>query len=811
MYNNLPGVQVKTVDGGLIARRTPRTKSTIIIGTAAKGQADTPYQVVDRAQAALDFDFDGNLIRAMEEAAAFCDNLYLYRIGTQPGTFTGLGKDTAVVPAAIGTPVFDGDGIDDLTKSGTFTGLANATYTIQITKDDAANGPAAIGSPDFTGVGLDDLTKSGTFTGQADATFTVVITTAAGTDKFKWKKNSGALSGEVSITGASQLLTEGVSVTFGATTGHTMDDAWTIAATIEVDDPDCFQWKKGSGAFSGDVTITGAAQLLADGISVTFEDTTDHTLNDVWTIAATIEVDQQCPGFDLTLGERTSDAGSRYKVWSSGAGVFYLWLDGNLVYANDVSAGVVVDTNDTAVTGSSTGGLPVGAQGDTAKTLDGAITLSAAAALSPSGGHTTPDYTSPVTGIGLTARETYIALQKAYDLLENFSVSQVHVPGAILNNPNVAFYVANDAATAVHNPATNADALDWLHTTADVLSLKTFHWASESVDSDGNGATPATLASPTNRLAQGYHEVSFGYQLARFCAKQSEVLGGCLGFIGCSGPLAFNLTSIRDWVGFLPIYNSDGSVKTSGRGLLGISYMVGCTNAVLNSLCHDAASYRQPGFFQTTSGEYDGGSQLDRNQNRIDVGAYLHVVGETALIVNGYGTYMTNIAGVVAGLHSALDPKSALTNKPLTSAVQLYKASLGQLDSLTFAKINMLRFKGPGQTPVLLHGLTSATVLSDYISLLRQDIKFLVTSKLFTVGDRFIGESSVDGLQLQAMQTALDAELMALQKAGYLQRYSFTVSTTEADQRIGHASIDVSFMPADELVQLNATVGIKRR
>jgi hypothetical protein len=61
------------------------------------------------------------------------------------------------------------------------------------------------------------------------------------------------------------------------------------------------------------------------------------------------------------------------------------------------------------------------------------------------------------------------------------------------------------------------------------------------------------------------------------------------------------------------------------------------------------------------------------------------------------------------------------------------------------------------------------------------------------------------------MQTALDAELMALQKAGYLQRYSFTVSTTEADQRIGHASIDVSFMPADELVQLNATVGIKRR
>jgi hypothetical protein len=58
------------------------------------------------------------------------------------------------------------------------------------------------------------------------------------------------------------------------------------------------------------------------------------------------------------------------------------------------------------------------------------------------------------------------------------------------------------------------------------------------------------------------------------------------------------------------------------------------------------------------------------------------------------------------------------------------------------------------------------------------------------------------------MKTALDKRFLDLQKRGYISRYSFPISTTLAEQRIGHASIDITFMPADELVQLTATVGI---
>ncbi len=61
------------------------------------------------------------------------------------------------------------------------------------------------------------------------------------------------------------------------------------------------------------------------------------------------------------------------------------------------------------------------------------------------------------------------------------------------------------------------------------------------------------------------------------------------------------------------------------------------------------------------------------------------------------------------------------------------------------------------------------------------------------------------------MKTALDKRLLDLQKRGYISQYSFSISTTVAEQRIGHATIDVTFMPADELVELTATVGISRR
>jgi hypothetical protein len=174
------------------------------------------------------------------------------------------------------------------------------------------------------------------------------------------------------------------------------------------------------------------------------------------------------------------------------------------------------------------------------------------------------------------------------------------------------------------------------------------------------------------------------------------------------------------------------------------------------------------------------------------------------------GTYVGTIAGLACGICSMLDEKTALTNQSVTGVTQLYRAGLGQLDALAEANVDMLRFVQAGSAPVLLRDNTAATQASDYNELLRQRIKFLVIEQLLTVAEPFIGQSTTDGLQLTAMQTNLDTALTNMQKRGYISKYTYTVSTTAADQRVGRAFIDVAFYPADELVQLRATVGISR-
>jgi hypothetical protein len=549
-------------------------------------------------------------------------------------------------------------------------------------------------------------------------------------------------------------------------------------------------------------------------------------------------------GYNVTLGQVDATDNVRYKIWfKTGGGtapsLLSIWLDNNLVYSNDPS--YTVNTGDCEVLGSTTGGTDVG--DPAADILANAVTIAAA------GGLIT--YVAPQTGIGLTARQLYIAIQNAMNLLQGFPIDEVYLPGSLLgnvgalaDNPNVAFYVPETPSTLVNNPAVNIQALDWLWTGIDVDGNPIYQWASENkfwlwnnqpaatytLQGQGSPTTPIVevFTDPTTRLAagvgsgnlqpEGFHEVNFAYQLARFCAAQSEAPqadnGGCLGFIGTSGPASlsdFSLPAVKRWIGYLPVYDpTSGGATVSGAGLLGIPFLVGCSIDSLNDACAEqgVASFRVPGLFSSVSGEYDGGPEIDANGYKIDDGAYIAVQGDYALQSNGYGTYVGNIAGLVAGLVSSLDQLNSVTNKQVASVSQLYRASLNQLDALTFADVDMLRFKGTGALPVCLHDKTAATTASDYTLMLRQRIKFLVIQTLLAEANNYIGKGTNDGLTLTALKTALDADCSNLQKRGYLSSYNFTITSTKAQQKIGQASIQISFVPANELVQLNATIGI---
>ena len=80
----------------------------------------------------------------------------------------------------------------------------------------------------FKGNGLNDVAWGAGFSGGATAYYEVVIDGIGTPDTFKWRKNGGAWTETVAITGAAQTLDDGQTITFAATTGHTLGDQWVI-------------------------------------------------------------------------------------------------------------------------------------------------------------------------------------------------------------------------------------------------------------------------------------------------------------------------------------------------------------------------------------------------------------------------------------------------------------------------------------------------------------------------------------------------------------------------------------------------------
>jgi len=85
----------------------------------------------------------------------------------------------------------------------------------------------------FKGQGLNDVTwGTGYSGGGSSAYFEVVIDSelggTGGVDTFKWRKDGGVWTENVDISGAAQTLSDSQTITFAATTGHTLNDQWVI-------------------------------------------------------------------------------------------------------------------------------------------------------------------------------------------------------------------------------------------------------------------------------------------------------------------------------------------------------------------------------------------------------------------------------------------------------------------------------------------------------------------------------------------------------------------------------------------------------
>ena len=90
---------------------------------------------------------------------------------------------------------------------------------------------------------LNNLVVSGTYTGSGSHTYKVLITTAGAPDQFQWQIDGATpIATGVSVTGSAQTLSNGISVTFGTTTGHLVGDYWLITVNQAVNSTTVPAW-----------------------------------------------------------------------------------------------------------------------------------------------------------------------------------------------------------------------------------------------------------------------------------------------------------------------------------------------------------------------------------------------------------------------------------------------------------------------------------------------------------------------------------------------------------------------------------------
>ncbi|MGV8123084.1 MAG: hypothetical protein AB2L14_25255 [Candidatus Xenobiia bacterium LiM19] len=218
--------------------------------------------------------------------------------------------------------------------------------------------------------GLDDLTADGTYSGTSDESMEVEIDLADTTDTFKWRVDDGTWTEDVSVIadGTAQDLADGVTVEFGALTGHTLGDKWTIpvvsdaigAATYTplpgLDDAtasgtyigatnstfeividgvgatNTFKWRKDSGSWTTTVNASSSPVTLQEGVRVTFAATTGHKLGDKWVITCTAKHPFNAQN-------------------AAGSDIFTLGNDGRVQQHVNLLSGKVFKINDTQVVG----------------------------------------------------------------------------------------------------------------------------------------------------------------------------------------------------------------------------------------------------------------------------------------------------------------------------------------------------------------------------------------------------------------------------------------------------------------------------
>jgi len=530
-------------------------------------------------------------------------------------------------------------------------------------------------------------------------------------------------------------------------------------------------------------------------------------------------------GFVVETVEQDEDAGEDYALYYDDATVRLVVKrnsDDLIVYDNDETS--PIDLFEVTVSGyrDSGGGADIGSASSYVNLED-----------IDSSSYPGTSFTAGTDGLSLSRMEMYEKLYVAYKHLMEFDfdvivpmdvyfddyncVNQGHFKGAVL--PVVPGGQTYPTAGA-YLPGSDVDSLGKVY--SEEYEGEYFFWwwfddgstpfaAADiiSVNMPGSGSTTQKIDG-TALTEADFHEVNFGYQLARFLYDYGTDIVDATGVIGCLPPESNSLKDKARWIGKYPTWTLNtatgeyyiASPTDNGSGLLGNKFKVGqdgWRSGVFGG-----------GMILTDSEYMDGVEEVDDNEIPVDLGKYISVVVDTPYLRNNwYSTgYFASFAASYGGFYLNLPPASAPTNKKIVSAQLIYKISLENLDKLTGSCYVSLRRKTQGL--VIADAPTSAIPGSDWTRLSTVRIVKKIVDAIRAQLEPFLGEGT-GSTPRASMKTKAENILLAAKKEGYIQSYSpFEILQTRDQEVQGKADLPLTLVPAFELRQITTTINLSK-
>lgn len=217
----------------------------------------------------------------------------------------------------------------------------------------------------------------------------------------------------------------------------------------------------------------------------------------------------------------------------------------------------------------------------------------------------------------------------------------------------------------------------------------------------------------------------------------------------------------------------------------------------------------------------------DQRGNKADAGARISVIGaplitslvSTPKLAAAFGAPLSSAVQTTDGSASyaakivTLLPHSATTNKKINTITSQRKLSAAQVNRLTGRRIVSFLDRSVGF--VVASGVTGGYNVSKYV---RTDFTRLTTVRIVdaavsvvrNIGERFIGEPNTSAAR-NALSAEIDKALRQMKASRAITGYRFSITATPDQQVLGEAQVDLTLVPAFELVTISVNVSLTKQ